>query len=64
MEPKYICLPNPHSGEWLVFDYVHGREKYAPHYGCPLTSGETPEDAIHDAESIFGVAPDEVEVCY
>lgn len=63
MSPKYICLCNPHDGEWKVFDYIEDLEPYAPNYGCPITSGKTPEDAIADAE-IFGVNPEDVEVHY
>ena len=64
MSPKYICLCNPHSQEWLVFDYVEGQEKYAPNYGCPITSGKTPEDAIAGAVDMFSIDPDTVEVHY
>lgn len=62
MSPKYICLYNDHSGEWLLFKYVRGREKYAPNYGCPIINGPTPDDCIDSAVEMFGVNPDEVEV--
>ena len=64
MSPKYICLCNPHSSEWLVFHYKQGVEKYAPNYGTPLTNGTTPEEAIEYAEDMWGIDPDDVEVCY
>lgn len=63
MNPKYIVLYNPHSDEWLLFNYVEGREKYAPNYGTPVSNGPTPRDAIDMAVDMFGVNPDEVE-CY
>lgn len=62
--PKYICLGNPHDGEWKLFEYEWGKEKYAPNYGCPITSGKTPEDAIQMAVDMFGINTDEVEVHY
>ena len=62
MNPKYICLWNPHSQEWLLFNYVHGRDKYAPNYGCPISNGRTPEDCISGAIDMFGIDPETVEV--
>ena len=64
MSPKYICLCNPHDSEWKLFEFEWGKEKYAPTYGTPITSGKTPEDAIQMAVDIFGINPNEVEVCY
>ena len=55
---KYICLFNPHSEEWLLFDYVEDKVPYAPNYGTPLCSGPTPQECI-DA---FGVSESEVEI--
>ena len=61
---SYICLCNPHDSEWKVFDFVEGREKYAPNYGTPLSNGATPEDAIQMAVDVFGINSNEVEVHY
>lgn len=61
MSSQYICLQNPHDGEWKVFEHMEQLEPYAPNYGCPITSGATPEEAIKRAE-IFGVTKDNVEV--
>ena len=62
MSPKYICLWNPHSQEWLLFNYKYGQDKYAPNYGTPLTGGATPEECIDYAVDLFGVNPADVEV--
>ena len=64
MSDKYICLCNPHSSEWLVFDYVPGRERYAPNYGTPITGGPTPKEAIKAAEEMFGINPENVETVW
>ena len=58
---SYVCLPNPHDGEWKVFERVEGLELYAPNYGCPITSGRTPEEAIAQAK-IWGIDPEDIEV--
>jgi len=62
MSSPFVCLRNPHDGEWKVFNYRSGQDPYAPNYGCPIANGKTPEDAIKMAEDIFGINPDEVEV--
>ena len=60
--PKYICLWNPHSQEWFLFDYVYGQDKYAPTYGCAIFNGPTPEECIAGAGEMFGIKAEDVEV--
>jgi len=59
---KYICLFNPHSQEWLLFDYVEGKEQYAPNYGTALMNGHSPENCINKAVEMWEINPDDVEV--
>ena len=59
---KYIVLYNPHDGRWKLFEYIEGKEKYAPNYGCPIVDGATPGEALAAAVNMFGIDPDEVEV--
>lgn len=62
MNPKYICLWNPHSQEWLLFEYIPGKEKYAPNYGCPIYNGPTPKECIAGAAEMWDIDPETVEV--
>lgn len=59
---QYIVLRNPHSGLWLMFKYVDGQDKYAPTYGCPIHSGDTPEECIRGAIKMWGMKENEVEI--
>lgn len=59
MKEQYICLYNPHSEEYLVFRYDEQKQPYAPNYGCPISNGKTPEEAI-DMASMFNINPKNV----
>ena len=61
-EPKYICLHNPHSSEWLLFHYEYGKEKYAPNYGTALYNGDTPNECIEGAIRMFDIQREEIEI--
>ena len=59
---KYVCLYNPHSEEWLLFEYIENKELYAPNYGCPIYNGATPEDCITGACEMWDISPEEVGI--
>lgn len=53
INPKYICLYNPHNRQWLLFNYQKDKTPYAPNYGTPLYNGDTPKDCITGATEMF-----------
>lgn len=63
MNKNFICLCNPHDGEWKLFEFEYGRDKYAPTYGTPIATGRTPEEAIETAKG-WGIDPNDVDVVY
>lgn len=57
IETEYVCLYNPHSEEWLLFDYEEGKEMSAPNYGVAISNGATPDDCISSAVRMWEIDP-------
>lgn len=57
IETEYVCLYNPHSQEWLLFNYEYGKDLYAPNYGVAISNGATPEDCISSAVRMWEIDP-------
>ena len=58
---RYICLPNPHDGEWKVFKKQEGKDAYAPTYGCPISTGATYEEAVEEAHRMWDIPKELIE---
>lgn len=58
----YIVLFNPHSEEWLLFDYEEDKEEYAPNYGVAISNGKTIDETINSAVKMFNINPSKVKI--